>query len=201
MIASWTGDILFSHEGVTGPAALEVSRPAALALERGPVEIVFDFFPGKEFTSVDQDLIQILRMHSGRTVETLLDSWMPSRLVPSLLQSIGVDPKTRGYVLQREERRAIVGLLKTWRIGRAGTIALARGEVTAGGVSLGEVDPKTMESRIVRGLFLCGEVLDIAGPVGGYNLQAAFSTGYVAGKTAARRQARNSQAGIAVLPV
>ncbi len=200
-IASWAGDILFSHEGVTGPAALEVSRSAALALERGPVEITFDFFPGRDFASVEQDLLERIRSHSGRTLETLLDSWMPNRIVPWMLQSIGVDPQTRGYVLQREQRKAIVGLLKAWRIGRAGTIALARGEVTAGGVSLGEVDPKTMESRIVKGLYLCGEVLDIAGPVGGYNLQAAFSTGYVAGKSAARHQARNSPEESAVIPV
>ncbi len=79
----------------------------------------------------------------------------------------------------------MAGLLKGWRIGEVGIINIDRGEVTAGGVNLDEVDPKTMRSRLVNGLYLCGEILDIAGPVGGYNLQAAFSTGYIAGETSA----------------
>jgi hypothetical protein len=78
----------------------------------------------------------------------------------------------------------VSALLKSWRIGNVGKISLERGEVTAGGVALGEVDPGTMRSRELQGLYWCGEVLDIAGPVGGYNLQAAFSTGFVAGETA-----------------
>jgi hypothetical protein len=80
----------------------------------------------------------------------------------------------------------VVGLLKEWRMGSVASISLDRGEVSAGGVALAEVDPQTMRSRKVRGLYLCGEVLDIAGPIGGYNLQAAFSTGFVAGESAAK---------------
>ena len=79
----------------------------------------------------------------------------------------------------------LVRTLKDWHVGGVKEIPLERGEVTAGGIDLHEVDPKTMRSRIVNGLYVCGEVLDIAGPVGGYNLQAAFSTGHVAGETAA----------------
>ncbi|HSQ75081.1 MAG TPA: NAD(P)/FAD-dependent oxidoreductase, partial [Bacteroidota bacterium] len=82
--------------------------------------------------------------------------------------------------------------LKQWHIGRVAAIPIERGEVTAGGVALSEVNPKTMQSRIVRGLYLCGEVLDIAGPIGGYNLQAAFSTGFVAGESAAAEWLRTT---------
>jgi hypothetical protein len=78
-----------------------------------------------------------------------------------------------------------VHLLKSWRLGRVVNVPLERGEVTAGGISLDDVDPHSMRSRKIRGLYLCGEILDVAGPVGGYNLQAAFSTGFVAGETAA----------------
>jgi len=90
-------------------------------------------------------------------------------------------------VLPREQRKLVVRLLKDWEMGSVEEVLLDRGEVTAGGIALGDIDPRTMESRRVKGLYLCGEILDVAGPVGGYNLQAAFSTGFVAGDTAATR--------------
>jgi predicted flavoprotein YhiN len=102
------------------------------------------------------------------------------------MQSIPLDPSTRCHVLTREQRRGVVRVLKTWEIGEVAAIPIDRGEVTAGGIDLGEIDPQTMSSRKVRGLYACGEMLDVAGPIGGYNLQAAFSTGYVAGDAAAR---------------
>src|SRR5205807_3328090 len=94
-------------------------------------------------------------------------------------------PSMRLNQLPRKSRNLLVEALKRWQIGEARTVPLERGEVTAGGVSLDEVDPATMASRRVECLYLCGEILDIAGPVGGYNLQAAFSTGYVSGEAAA----------------
>lgn len=180
----WQGDILFTHEGVSGPAALELSGPAAAA-EPG-AELRFDFFPGEEFTALDERLRVLVEGNRGKMIATVLESILPNRIIPDLLQGIGVAAETRCAVLTREERRLITGLLKSWRIGRVGRISVERGEVTAGGVALAEVDPQTMRSRKVQGLYWCGEVLDIAGPVGGYNLQAAFSTGFVAGETAGR---------------
>ena len=190
--ASWAGDILITHEGISGPAALGVSRDAALALESGPVDVSFDFFPDRDHAALDTDLLELTRSRGARTVETVLDEWLPNRMVPWLLERAGVPSDIRGFALTREHRRAIVGILKQWTIGSVASIALDRGEVSAGGVSLDEVDPQTMRSRKVRGLYLCGEVLDIAGPVGGYNLQAAFSTGYVAGESAAEARPEES---------
>jgi hypothetical protein len=190
--ASWAGDILITHEGISGPAALGVSRDAALALESGPVDVSFDFFPDRDHAALDTDLLELTRSRGARTVETVLDEWLPNRMVPRLLERAGVPSDIRGFALTREHRRAIVGILKQWTIGSVASIALDRGEVSAGGVSLDEVDPQTMRSRKVRGLYLCGEVLDIAGPVGGYNLQAAFSTGYVAGESAAEARPEES---------
>ncbi|MFN0159298.1 MAG: NAD(P)/FAD-dependent oxidoreductase [Bacteroidota bacterium] len=181
----WKDDILFTHEGISGPAALEVSRVAAELRESGKPELRFDFFPEKEFIELDAELNQVILTHRGKQIATLLEAWLPNRMVGFLLRSIKVDPEKRGHVLTRDERRAIVRLLKEWKIGDVSHVNIERGEVTAGGVALDEVDPKTMRSRKIKGLYLCGEILDIAGPVGGYNLQAAFSTGYVAGETAA----------------
>lgn len=183
--ASWSGDILFTHEGISGPAALAISRDAAIHLESGGVDLELDFFPGQDHAVLDEDLLRLSRSRGARTLDSALDEWLPNRLVPWLLEKAGVPPGVRGFALTREHRRAVVGLLKHWRIGSVASVPLDRGEVTAGGVALDEVDPRTMRSRLVRGLYLCGEVLDIAGPVGGYNLQAAFSTGFVAGESAA----------------
>jgi predicted Rossmann fold flavoprotein len=184
-LTSWEDDILFSHEGITGPAALEVSRIAAGAIRTHHVELRFDFFPGKDFQILDDELGQLVKVHRNRMIATVLESLLPNRIVPAMLSPTGVDPAKRGHGLTKEERRKIVALLKEWRLGNVSNINIERGEVTAGGVSLNEVDPKTMRSRKVSGLYVCGEVLDVAGPVGGYNLQAAFSTGYVAGESAA----------------
>jgi hypothetical protein len=184
-IMRWQDDVLFTHEGLSGPAILEVSRAAALAMESGPVTLRMDVLPRKSHADIDGDLQELIRSQPGKKIATLLEGWLPNRIVEWLLRSIGVDPETRGHVVTIEARRAIARLLKEWGIGTVDAVLLERGEVTAGGVALSEVNPQTMESRRVAGLYLCGEVLDVAGPVGGYNLQAAFSTGFVAGDSAA----------------
>jgi predicted Rossmann fold flavoprotein len=184
-IDSWAGDILCTHEGLSGPAALEVSRAAAAAMEEGEVTLRYDFFPEGDFASLDEALNAMVLANRNRRLATLLEEWLPHRMIPGLLGQAGVSSETRGHVLTREERRATVGLLKSWDIGRVLGVDIDRGEVTSGGVLLDEVDPRTMGSRVVRGLYIAGEILDVAGPVGGYNLQAAFSTGYAAGTAAA----------------
>ncbi len=184
-VTEWHDDILFSHEGLTGPAALEVSRTAAEQLAEHDVELRFDFLPAQDFTGVDAELNSLVLAQRDKMIATILNAWVPNRLIAPLLASAGVDASVRGHVLTREQRRRIVQILKDWKLGNVSTINIERGEVTAGGIALEEVDPRTMRSRKVKGLYICGEVLDVAGRVGGYNLQAAFSTGFVAGETAA----------------
>jgi len=185
-IAHWSDDILISHEGISGPAALEVSRAAAEARESDQTFLEFDFYPLREFTTLDKTLNEHIQRERGKMIGTVLEAWVPNRLAEPLLRSAGVDPATRGHVVTAADRKKVVHLLKSWTIGRVADIKIERGEVTAGGVSLDEVDPQSMRSRRVKGLYLCGELLDLAGPVGGYNLQAAFSTGFVAGESAAQ---------------
>ena len=184
-ITRWDGDILFTHEGISGPAALEVSRAAAVAMEHAEVRLLFDAVPARGFAALDADLEAAIRGHPHRLVGSVLEGIFPRRLLAALLGHAGLDPARRCGNLTRNERRALAHVLKSWDLGRITSIDIERGEVTAGGVHLSEVDPHTMNSRKVRGLYLCGEVLDVAGRVGGYNLQAAFSTGFVAGDAAA----------------
>jgi hypothetical protein len=184
--ARYQGDILFTHFGISGPAVLELSHEIySAAADFSPLSLAVDFLPDLPADAVDARLLDQTRMHGAQAISTWLDQLLPQRLVPYVCGSIALDGSCKCNQLKKDERRRIVSALKQWTFGTVKEIDIDRGEVTSGGIALNEVDPKTMSSRIVPGLFLCGEVLDIAGPVGGYNLQAAFSTGVVAGSAAA----------------
>jgi predicted Rossmann fold flavoprotein len=184
--ASWKGDLLFTHEGISGPAALETSREIALLDGKDTVGLFYDFFPGQDEDAVDRLLVDAVRREQGKQVSTLIDRFLPDAVVDSVLSSARVPSDRRCYALTKAERRSLARVLKDWPVGTVDHIDPDRGEVTGGGVRLDEVNPRTMESRLVRGLFFAGEVIDVAGRIGGYNLQAAFSTGHVAGIHAAR---------------
>ena len=185
VISRWRGDLLFTHKGISGPTALGVSRDVALALEHGPATLDADLLPDRPPEDLAAELTSAEHRAARRGVRSLLDAWLPNRIVPAILAQAGVDPTTPLHQLPRPARNRLIETLKGWPLGAVRAVPLERGEVTAGGVSLDEVDPATMASRKVPGLYLCGEILDIAGPVGGYNLQAAFSSGYVAGEATA----------------
>ncbi len=182
----WRDDLLLTHRGVSGPSALEVSRAAARAREIFTnVTLVVDLVPDLCM----EDLLKSWderREASGRSqVQTFLELYVPRALVGHLLASAAVPSGTKLSAASRDARNAVLGMLKGWQVGAVAEVPLDRGEVSAGGVALGEIRPTTMESKHVRGLYVAGEALDISGRVGGYNLQAAFSTGYVAGRAAA----------------
>ncbi len=185
-VGRWRGDLLFTHHGISGPAALGVSREAAAASETGAVSLDVDVLPDLGHEEIAAVLVQEHARGGSRVLRTLLQRWLPDRLVPAVAAAAGADPGAPIHQVARKIRNRLCETLKRWDLGAVRTIPMERGEVTAGGVSLDEVDPQTMASRRVPGLYLCGEILDIAGPVGGYNLQAAFSTGWVAGEGAAR---------------
>ncbi|MBI1335036.1 MAG: aminoacetone oxidase family FAD-binding enzyme [Armatimonadetes bacterium] len=180
-VARWRGDLLFTHQGISGPCALGVSRVVAETLESAEVSLEVDLCPD---TSEDALREQALSADPKRTVDWFLSELLPDRLLERFLTDGAIPPKTTFANLDRKSRNRLMTLIKAWPIGKVRHVPLEKGEVVAGGVSLDEVDPKTMASRLVDGLYLCGEILDVAGPVGGYNLQAAFATGFVAGESA-----------------
>ena len=181
----WRGDLLFTHKGVSGPTALGVSREIAEAIpENSTVEV--DLYPDESFEQVSARLMAQAQQNPKKTLISLLPESLPERLRKPLLESAKLDATAKCAQLTVKDRNRLANTLKGWQVGRVRAVPLERGEVVAGGVALDEVDSKTMESRKVKGLYLCGEVLDIAGPVGGYNLQAAWSTGVVAGDSAAQ---------------
>ncbi len=178
-------DLLFSHRGITGPATLDISREVAERLPAGPVTVEVDVCPDQGFEQLSAALRAWSEANPRKTVGAFVDQVVPHSLVAHILDAGEVSCQTFAGQLGRKAGNRLVETLKGWRLGTVRSVPLELGEVVAGGVSLDEVDPQTMASKTVAGLWLCGEVLDVAGPVGGYNLQAAFSTGFLAGQSAA----------------
>jgi len=177
------GDLLFTHKGISGPACLSISRDAAGITCGEGAEAGVDFFPGETVESLDSQLIASASTHGGQLVKTFLrhKTPVPLALVHEVLRRSGIAADQRWGELKKTARRSLLQTLKFFRIGELEAIPLDAGEVSAGGISLDETDSKTMESRIRKGLFFCGEILDYAAEIGGFNLQAAFSTGWLAG--------------------
>jgi predicted Rossmann fold flavoprotein len=178
--------LLFAHFGLTGPAALDVSRAVARHDGPGPLDLVLDFAPDDRAEALDQAL-RVASRSGRRPVAGLLPAPLARRLAEALLAASGVPVDRMGPDLSRDERRRLVAALKGLRLPTAGTLGFAKAEVTSGGVALSEVEPRTLESRLRPGLHFAGEVLDLDGPIGGYNFQAAWSTGWLAGEAVERR--------------
>ncbi len=172
--------MLFAHFGLTGPAILDVSR--AIARHDGPdrLDLALDFLPDVRAEVLDQ-LLQTEARTGRRNVVSFLPDAIPRRLAEAILVASSIPISRTGPELSRDERKRLVGSLKMLRLPVSGTLGFAKAEVTSGGVSLSEVDPNTLESRLQPGLHFAGEVLDLDGLIGGYNFQAAWSLGWLVG--------------------
>jgi predicted Rossmann fold flavoprotein len=143
-----------------------------------------DLVPERNFEELTADLVRLANAQPRLRPLAFVEASLPERLRETVLALAQVSAPSLAQ-LDRKSRNRLVSNLKRWPLGEVRTVPIDKGEVVAGGVNLDEVDPRTMESRLISGLYICGELLDIAGPVGGYNLQAAFATGFVAGEHSA----------------
>jgi predicted Rossmann fold flavoprotein len=143
-----------------------------------------DFLPDHAQPALEQQIRTDCERHGKRSALSLVPETIPRRLASVLLEQAGIAPETRLAELSTAKRAELVRQLKRCQIPLTGTRGFAKAEVTAGGVALDEVDSRTMYSKLVPGLSLAGEILDLDGPIGGYNFQAAFSTGWLAGRHA-----------------
>lgn len=181
VLAGRRESLLFAHFGLTGPAILDVSRAVARHDEPASLVLDLDLAPDLPAEALDARLAAASR--AGRPlVANLLPAAIPRRLADALLDAAGVPRDRVGPEMSRPERRRLVESIKGLRLPITGTLGFAKAEVTSGGVALAEVDPETLESRLRPGLHLAGEVLDLDGLIGGYNFQAAWSTGWLAGE-------------------
>jgi len=185
IIESRMGEMMITHFGIGGPITLQISLAIVDALEHGPVSVSIDLKPALSDKELRQRLQRDFDRYSKRSYRNILKGLLPQKLVEPFVEMTDIPPDKRGHRIVAEERERLLSLLKSLRFNIKAPLPLAAAMVTAGGVSLKQVDPRTMASRLAAGLYFCGEVMDIDAETGGYNLQAAFSTGYVAGENAA----------------
>lgn len=186
-----SGAIVFTQNGVGGPAAQDMSRLLAdeLAEADRDTGLQIDLMPTVQEAELDRLLQERLAAHARKTVSNVLADLVPRRLASTLWILAGCDGDTQAGQVRKETRKALLKLLKALPLHIMGTRPIAEAIVTRGGIDRRQIDPKTMGSKLCAGLFFAGEVIDADGPCGGYNLQMCFSTGALAGRSAARQLA------------
>lgn len=183
------GDIIFTHFGISGPCALRVSHYVSVTrLKLGDVALplTIDLFPDESQEALMRKIWTQAEAEPKKAVKSLLRRLLPDRMVPLLLEMAGVADETTGAHLSRGGLTTLARFLKAFPVTATGTLPLDEAFVTGGGVSVKEIAPRTMASKKKRGLYFAGEVMDVHGHTGGYNITAAFATGYTAGTAAAR---------------
>jgi predicted Rossmann fold flavoprotein len=179
------GEMMITHFGIGGPITLLMSLAIVEALERGPVSISIDLKAALDRRELQKRLQRDFDRFSKKAFRNIMSGLVPAKMVDPLVSMTGIAPDKPGCQLNAQERERLLDQLKSLRFNIKQPLPMSSAIVTAGGISLKEIDPRTMASRKLKGLYFCGEVIDIDADTGGYNLQAAFSTGYLAGEQAA----------------
>lgn len=175
------GSMLFTHFGLSGPVVLDISREVSGHPRRNTLWLECDFLPNENAVELEERLRQQAASEGKKQLLSLVPETLPRRLAAVLLTQAALAGDSKAGELSKAGRGALVQVLKRLAIPVTGTRGFGKAEVTAGGISLEEVDSRSMQSKLVQKLYLAGEVLDLDGPIGGYNFQAAFSTGWLAG--------------------
>lgn len=184
IIFSSEGEMLFTHFGLSGPLVLSASAHMR-DFEQNSYRISIDLKPALSEQQLDARILRDFSAESNKDYINSLDKLLPKKLIPIVVNLSGIDPRKKVNAITREERLLFVKLLKNLTVTIKKPRPIAEAIITAGGVSTKELKPKTMESKLVKGLYFAGEVVDLDAYTGGYNLQIAFSTGYLAGQSAA----------------
>ena len=182
------GEMLFTHFGVSGPIILTLSRRVAFLLEEGKfIELSINLKPALSFEQLDARVVRDFEKYINKSVKNALADLLPAKLIPVVLDLAFIDEDKRANSVTVAERRRLVEALQDLRLTISKTRPISEAIVTMGGVSTKEIDPRTMQSKIIDGLYFAGEVVDVDGFTGGYNLQAAFSMAVAAAEHAAQR--------------
>ena len=175
------GELLFTHFGVSGPTVLSASAH----LKGDGCKLVLDLKPALDEGKLDSRILRDLEMYQNRSMENALTDLLPRSMIPVVLRRLEIDPQLQANSLTKQKRRALVELLKAFTVEIRGKRPVAEAIITSGGVKVSQIDPKTMESKLVQGLYFAGEIIDCDAYTGGFNLQIAWATAYAAGLAAA----------------
>ncbi len=185
-IVSPIGEMVFTDFGISGPLVLTLSgKIADWLLKKLKTRVEIDFKPALSAEQLDSRLLREFNALSRKNLDNVLKQILPLSLIKVFLNRLKISPDKKANQVTQEERKAIVRMLKAFSLEIKDTRPLEEAMITRGGVSLKDIDPRTMGSRKIRGLYFCGEMIDVDADTGGFNLQAAFSTGYLAGESAA----------------
>jgi len=179
------GEAIFTEQGISGPIILDMSKKIGEFLDKGKVKILIDYKPALTFSELDLRVQRDFIENQNRMFKNSLEQLLPQKLIPVIIELSRIDPQKKINLVTKEERRKLIHLLKEMELNVEKLLGFDKAVITSGGVSLREVDPKTMRSKLIENLYFAGEVLDLDAPTGGYNLQEAWSTGHLAGKSAA----------------
>lgn len=171
------GELLFTHFGVSGPTVLSASAH----LKGEGCRLLLDLKPALDMAKLDERILRDLQQYRNRSMENALTDLLPRSMIPVVLDRLDIDPMMQANSLNKQQRKKLLTLLKEFPVRIAGKRPVEEAIITMGGVSVSEISPKTMESKLVNGLFFAGEIIDCDAYTGGYNLQIAWSTGYLAG--------------------
>ena len=179
------GEMLFTHFGISGPLVLSASSFYKKCKNKDDVYLSIDLKPALSFEELDDRLLRDFKEIQNKQFKNAFDKLLPQKMIPVLLERTGIDENKRINEITRDERHLMVSLLKDYRLRIKGTRNFNEAIITQGGINVKEVNPSTMESKICPGVYFAGEVLDVDALTGGFNLQVAWSTGYLAGLCAA----------------
>ncbi|MCG2820923.1 MAG: NAD(P)/FAD-dependent oxidoreductase [Candidatus Atribacteria bacterium] len=180
------GEMLFTHFGVSGPIVMDMSKNIGALLKQGPVKLILDLKPALDFKKLDKRIQRDFQEFKGRMFKNSLKGLLPLSMIPVIIKLSAIEPEKKVDYISREERNKLVHLLKELELTPTELLGFKWSVVTSGGVSLKEVNPNTMGSKKMENLYFAGEILNLDGPSGGYNLQECWSSGYLAGESAAK---------------
>jgi len=181
------GEMLFTHFGITGPIVLDISKEVLATIPMGVTELRLNLKPALNLKQLDERLIRDFKEHGNKIFKNSLGELLPAKMISLVVYMSGINPDKPANSITKEERQRLVQLLSSLVMTPNGSMGYDLAIVTSGGVSTAEIDPRTMQSKKMANLYFVGEVLDVDGPTGGYNLQAAWSTGRLAGDSASKQ--------------
>lgn len=185
--AIYFGEIVFTHFGISGPLVLNISKKIGALLKNGEVKISIDLEPNLSLSELDKKIQTDFKDNCNKNFINYLPEILPNKMVGIIVDLMKINPGVKINFITKEERNNLVRLMKNLELTVSGLLGFDHSMVTSGGISLGEIDPKKMQSRIISNLFFAGEIIDLDGPTGGYNLQICWSTGYAAGTYAGKK--------------